>query len=246
MKAIVTMDVAIRALFLTLICVLIGCGDSSLNSVTAPAESTSMTRPRVPLQPPKAAEAAPVKVTETKQLPGLSAEDAAAVTYPPVVTLSDLHRTSCKCEVGDVFPVLQLKTVEGAETSLAEHMGERMTVVIFWSLEFPAGIEQISRLNTEVVQRFKEIGVSVVCINVGDATEDIQTFLSQVECDAIQLHDVDASAFGQVATEFLPRTYLLDASANVLWFDLEYSRSTRRELRNAIIYNFRKQLDSFP
>ncbi len=245
MKAIVAMDVAIRCLVLTSMSILIGCGES-LNSVAGPTDTSSVTRPRVPLQPPKPSDEAPVKISDTQQLPGLSDEDAAAATYPPIVTLSDLHQSSCKCEVGDVFPALQLKTLEGAETSLAEHMGQRMTVVVFWSLGFPAGVEQISRLNVEVVQRFEEIGLKVVCINVGDATEDILTFLEQVECDAVQLHDVDASAFGQVATEFLPRTYLLDASGNIQWFDLEYSRSTRRELRNAIIYSFKQQLDRFP
>jgi hypothetical protein len=246
MKAIVAMNVSTRCLVMTLITLLVGCGDSSLNSVVTPTETTSMTRPRGPLQPPETpdvAEATPVKISDKQNLPGLSDEDAAAITYPPVVALSDLHRSSCKCALDDTFPALQLKTLEGAETSLAAHMGKRLTVVVFWNLEFPAGIEQISRLNTEVIQRFDKIGLNVVCINVGDAIEDIQSFLGQVECDAIHLQDVDGSAFAQVATEFLPRTYLLDAYGTIQWFDLEYSRSTRRELRNAIIYSFKRQLD---
>jgi hypothetical protein len=37
-----------------------------------------------------------------------------------------------------------------------------------------------------------------------------------------------------VATEHLPRTYLLDAEGRILWFDLEYSRATARELINAL------------
>ncbi len=245
MKAIVAMDISIRLLFVILMSILVGCGDSSVSGVVGP-ETTNMTRPRVPLQPPKASDEAPVKISDAQQLPGLSPEDAAVITYPPIVTLSDLHQSSCRCEVGDAFPSLQLKTLEGAESSLAEHLGQRMTVVIFWSLEFPAGVEQISRLNAEVIQRFKTIGVNVVCVNVGDTTEDIGNFLGHIQCDAIQLHDVDTSAFAEVATKFLPRTYLLDASGTIQWFDLEYSRSTRRELRNAIIHNFKQQLASFP
>lgn len=246
MKAIVAINVSICGLILTLITALVGCEDSSLNGVVAPTETTNLTRPRNTIRPsatPDASQETPVKISDTQTLPGLTDEDAAAITYPPVVALSDLHRTSCKCEVGDVFPALQLKTLAGAESSLAEHLGERMTVVVFWNLEFPAGIEQISRLNTEVVQRFEKIGVQVVCINVGDAVEDIQNFLGQVECDAIHLQDVDGSGFDQVATEYLPRTYLLDTAGSIQWFDLEYSRSTRRELRNAIIFNFKRQIE---
>ncbi len=32
----------------------------------------------------------------------------------------------------------------------------------------------------------------------------------------------------------MPRTYLVDSQGKILWFDMEYSRSTRRDLRDAI------------
>lgn len=246
MKAIVAMNIVVSCLMLTWLALLVGCDDPSLTGVS-PAETTNITRPkRANLQPSAAPEASaetPVKISDHQTLPGLSEEDAAAISYPPVVALSDLHRSSCQRAVGDAFPALQLKTLDGADTSLVEHMGQRMTVVIFWNLSFPAGIEQLSRLNTEVVQRYERIGLQVVCISVGDAVEDLRSFLRQIDCDAVQLRDVDGAAFAQVATEFLPRTYLLDASGTIQWFDLEYSRSTRRELRNAIIYTYKQLLD---
>ena len=48
------------------------------------------------------------------------------------------------------------------------------------------------------------------------------------------LLDDKGVALGAVATRKLPRTYLLDASGKILWFDIEYSNTTRRELREAI------------
>jgi hypothetical protein len=40
-----------------------------------------------------------------------------------------------------------------------------------------------------------------------------------------------------VASEKLPRTYLLDASGKILWFDIEYSRTTRQQLLSAIRFS---------
>jgi len=48
------------------------------------------------------------------------------------------------------------------------------------------------------------------------------------------LLDADGSAMAKVGLEKLPRTYLLDAQGKILWFDIEYSRSTRRELLEAV------------
>ena len=60
------------------------------------------------------------------------------------------------------------------------------------------------------------------------------------------LVDADRAYFRQVATEKLPRTYLLDRNGKILWFDLEYSRSMRRELQNAIQYYLRDSEPSGP
>ena len=48
------------------------------------------------------------------------------------------------------------------------------------------------------------------------------------------LLDSEGEALAKVATRRLPRTYLLDKKGKILWFDMEYSASTRRDLRDAI------------
>ena len=60
----------------------------------------------------------------------------------------------------------------------------------------------------------------------------------------MNLRDPDRQAFAQIASDLLPRSYLLGADGEILWLDVEYSRSTRRELRNAILYHLRRQMDA--
>ena len=48
------------------------------------------------------------------------------------------------------------------------------------------------------------------------------------------LLDADGKAFAQIGSEKMPRTFLLDPQGKILWFDIEYSLSTRRELHQAL------------
>jgi hypothetical protein len=97
-------------------------------------------------------------------------------------------------------------------------------------------VEQMRQLQEEFSARYREAGVAVVTVNVGDAPEVLREFLEEVPGDFIRLRDADGQALAQVATGLLPRTYLLRPDRQLVWFDLEYSRSSRRELRNAVLY----------
>jgi hypothetical protein len=49
--------------------------------------------------------------------------------------------------------------------------------------------------------------------------------------------DSDGTALALVAADkprLMPRTFLLDKTGKILWFDIEYSRTTRRDLHQAL------------
>jgi hypothetical protein len=126
-------------------------------------------------------------------------------------------------------------------------LGERLTIVVFWNAHQPMSVEQIRHLQRELADAYAGAGVKVVTINVANSTEDARNRLSDAAGEFVHLHDPDGTAFGQVATTLLPRTYLLRSDRRVVWFDMEYSRSTTRELHNAILYvlqQFEQQANS--
>jgi len=49
-----------------------------------------------------------------------------------------------------------------------------------------------------------------------------------------QLLDTSGSALAQVGSVALPRLYVLDPAGQIVWFDIEYSESTRRELSQTL------------
>lgn len=155
--------------------------------------------------------------------------------YEPRVVLSRAHEQTCLVNVGDVLPSLALHRVSGDPVALDELRGDKLTVVVFWSNREVFGREEFRRLAAEVALPFQHLGVKVVAVNVGDPAEQIEVDELTEEALTCVL-DSDGSALAQIATGKLPRTYLVDGKGRVLWFDIEYSRTMRRQLRNAIFY----------
>jgi hypothetical protein len=89
-------------------------------------------------------------------------------------------------------------------------------------------------MGPDVIEPFKESGVAVAGIGVSESAESVAAALEQAGAAFPNLLDADGKAFAMVGSERLPRTYLLDPQGKVLWFDIEYSLSTRRELHQAL------------
>lgn len=165
--------------------------------------------------------------------------------YEPKVLLSDAHRATCLVGVGDVLPQLAVTRRSGDTAQLLQLSGEKLTVVVFWSAGSRSGSEQISRLPLEIVTPFADYGVKVLTINTEDSAEQLNDLVPSDEAAGYEvLLDKDGQAFAKIATEVLPRTYLLDSEGRVLWFDLGYSRGSVRELTNAIHYFLGNRTDS--
>ncbi len=156
--------------------------------------------------------------------------DAKPVVKIPPVILSKGHAALCKVKVGDRMPEITLPELSnGEQTELSSLYGDRATVVVFWSGNSRMAREQLGDMGPEVVERFGKSGVSVVGIAVGPEA----AMLKAAKGDFPNLLDADGKAFALVGSEKLPRTYLLDPQGKILWFDIEYSLGTRRELQQA-------------
>jgi peroxiredoxin len=170
--------------------------------------------------------------------------EEAAKVYQPVVVLSAQHAQSCLLKVGDDMPAATLQDLEGAARRLRDFYGDRLTLVVFWNQE--TGREQFTRLDREITDEFAGSGLEVVAVNVGDSAEDVRQLAEEFDVSAARLLDENGDAFRRLATAKLPRTYLLDAAGKIVWFDIEYSRDMRRELRNAILYFLQRERNADP
>ena len=170
---------------------------------------------------------------------------AARVSEPPPkptmpkVLLTEEQKATCRVGVGDVLPGGEVTGLDGSPRALADLLGKRLTVVFFWNVPQAARARLLTEtalgdLAVDVAQPYAEKGVRVVGVNVGDAPQSVAQIVQSTGAEFPQMLDPQGALFSQVATGGLPRIYLLDAEGKILWFDLEYSRSTHDALRTAI------------
>ncbi len=154
----------------------------------------------------------------------------------PQVSLSDAHAKICRVRVGDKLPSFQLVDLEGRTRPWESLLGARLTVVVFWNSAQPAALEELADLGPDALDRFSGNGLAVVGINTGDDPKWARELVKRSGARFMNLSDRDGNALKQVASGRIPRTYLVDASGTILWLDLEYSRTTRRDLAQGIRY----------
>jgi peroxiredoxin len=153
----------------------------------------------------------------------------------PEVFLSTLHAKWCISKVGDSFPATELPSLGGASARLSALYGKQATVVLFWTNDRWMSRMALEDLVHGVANDYEPQQVAVVGIAVGQSTGAARKQLSEPNAEFPQLLDGDGSALDEVGSVALPRLYVLDPAGKIVWFDIEYSESTRRELERTLV-----------
>lgn len=157
----------------------------------------------------------------------------------PQVYFTEAHAKTNVVGVGDSFPKLELNDLDGQPKNFGDLLGEKLTIVVFWNGKLPTATEELADMQSRFLDEFAEQGVAVVGVNVGDNPQLAKELVQQASAKYAQLSDADGAAFAKVATARMPRTYLIDTAGQILWFDIEYSRTTRQELLSALRFLFK-------
>lgn len=160
---------------------------------------------------------------------------ASPITKPSVV-MSAGHKSTCLKSVGDTIADATVTDIKGSDHKLGELLSDRFTVLIFWAETSRPAMEQFRRIPIDVLGSFAKHRVKVITANVGGDVASTRRITGDAADKIVSLVDKDSNLFRQFASSRIPRTYLLDKSGKILWFDIEYSRSTQRELNNALNY----------
>ncbi len=181
------------------------------------------------------AHAAPPKKAETpRERTAYYGSDNAPAKVAAVM-LSMREDALCKLKVGQSMPAISLPTIDGgSKTKLADKLGKKATVVVFWKGTNRMTTEELSDLGPDVVDRFGKNGVEVVGIAVEEKPAEAKEALNKVGAKFPNLVDEDGKAFALVGKEALPRTFVLDPAGKIVWFDISYTLATRRELHQTL------------
>jgi peroxiredoxin len=215
--------------------------DSEVRPATAEAKIESVAERAAKPEQPVEADAAdstgaePAKLTDVKAIVPYG-EMTDADLKMPLVSMTHAHTEACRVKVGDQFPEVELKDLADQAQPLAKLRGQKMTVVVFWNGKKANAREELADLEPAILARFGASGVGIVGVNTGDDPQLAGELAKQAGASFPVMSDPQETLLAQVAPGKVPSTYLLDATGKVLWFDIEYSRTTRRELVEAIRY----------
>ncbi len=153
----------------------------------------------------------------------------------PRVLLSQGDVAACKVKVGDLMPEIELPQLGGSKkVKLASLFGKKASVVLFWRSDRRMSQQQLADVGDDIVTIFGKGGVAVVGIAVEKSAQEAEATLKQAHATFPNLLDADGKAFAQIGTGRFPRTYVLDPHGKIVWFDIEYSAATRRELHQVL------------
>jgi peroxiredoxin len=227
------------------IAILVGCGvgvESSapvavakIESATAISQTLAQTKQNVTTSLGKAAPKVPAGGQAGPQEHTAFYRADPKPSAMPKVIMSKGDQAACRVKVGDAMPTIELPKLSGdGKAKLANLFGKKATVVIFWKGDRRMGQQQLADLGKDVVQPFGKEGVSIVGVAVDQSPQEAQQALKKAGATFTNLHDADGKAFALMGTGRFPRTYVLDPSGKIVWFDIEYSMATRRELHQAL------------
>jgi peroxiredoxin len=218
-------------------------------------ESTYAASPKKPANTDPATTAAPAKKNTAEPTAAVAPADktpkpaAAEKPAPPAVSnevvppppgvppvlLTKQDANLCRVKVGDALPAIELPKADDAKKmKLSDLYGKAATVVVFWADDRRMSHMEMADLAADVIEPFGSKGVAVVGVAVKEKPDLAAKAVKEVGKQIPMLVDEKGTAFAQIGSRRLPRTFVLDANGTICWFDIEYSHATRRELKQAL------------
>jgi peroxiredoxin len=201
--------------------------------------------PNWPEKPPleKSSSKEPGKEPTTAQSQAPASPNLAATPAPPPsipkVYLTEEQQKSSRLRVGDSLLEARLTDLSGKTRSLRGEFGKHLTVLVFFHaggvVDSMRSKELLQDLDRDVIAAHGKKGVAVIAVDVRDPPETVKGLVQEAQVSYPVLLDTNGACFALVATGVLPRIYALDPEGKVLWFDLEYSTTTRHSLKQTIL-----------
>lgn len=144
----------------------------------------------------------------------------------PTVLMSSDHKEMCQVGVGDPLPTLNLRTRAGQAMQFEQLRGDKGTVIALHGNPGWMTDTLLADLGPEVADLYSSEGIRVITVS----TRSVAQTPDGITALRISQQEAEKS----LGKGRMPRVYVLDSDGKIIWFDIEYSLSTRRELQQAI------------
>lgn len=129
-------------------------------------------------------------------------------------SMSAVPSSTREMTVGRPAAAFTLETTERRQLSLAEAMGSKRVIMLFWATWCPHCHEELERIR-QYAARIKEMGVGIILVNVGETREEAKAFLTRRGVMFESFVDEDNTVAGQYGVTGLPTLFLIDDKGTI-------------------------------
>ncbi len=153
------------------------------------------------------------------------------VTESSSFAASEAETTLTK--VGQMAPNFTLSTVDGKEFNLQSNRGKVVLVNFFATWCGPC-LEELPHVEKEIWQRFQRQGLVVISIGREHQNSEVAEFRKKNNYTFLMAGDPKRKVYGKFATEYIPRTYLVNKEGQIVYQSMGFADEEFKKLVAAI------------
>lgn len=132
-------------------------------------------------------------------------------------------------KTGQQAPGFSVKMFDGTTIDIDQLRG-KVVLINFWATWCPPCRQELTRVQKEIIDRFKGKDFVFLPISREDSYEKIKVFREQNKYTFPMGMDTDRKIFSLFALETIPRNYLIDKKGKIVFMETGYSEESFEKL----------------
>ena len=128
-------------------------------------------------------------------------------------------------------PDFSLNLLSGGNRSLSSYEGQ-LVILNFWATWCPPCVMEMPSMET-LYQRFKDQGLEILAVNVGESTNTAKDFIDQHGFTYPIMMDSNFSVASQYGIQYFPTTFIVDRSGMVINMSIGFKQWDTPEMITA-------------
>jgi len=125
-------------------------------------------------------------------------------------------------KTGDKVPDFTVAMFDGTTVNIKDLQG-KVVLLNFWATWCPPCRQEFTRVEKEIIERFKNDAFVFLPISRGENREALQKFRETTGYTFPMGMDPEKTIFSKFADQSIPRSYLLDKSGKIIEIEIGYS-----------------------
>lgn len=134
-----------------------------------------------------------------------------------------------KVNVGDPAPEFSVRMLDGSVVNTADLKG-KVVVINFWATWCPPCRAELSRVDSEIIDRFDGEDLVFIAIARGETREKVENFRRMTNYKFPMGLDTDSDIFSKFADKSIPRNYVIDRNGKIAASHVGYDNEKFQEL----------------